>query len=129
METMIFQLIDEGKIKLTTTLDTFFLNLPNAKKITINNLLNHRSGLHNITEHPDYLNWMTQPKTHVEMLEIISKDTIDFQPNEKMSSTNTNYIVLGYIVEKISDQPYSKELDKRITSKIGLANTYFGKGP
>jgi CubicO group peptidase (beta-lactamase class C family) len=125
--TMIFQMIDEGKIKLTSTLDTFFPNLPNAKKITISNLLNHRSGLHNITEHPDYTTWMTQPKTHAEMLTIISKDTVDFQPNEKTSYSNTNYVVLGYIVEKISKQPYSKELNERITSKIGLSNTYFGR--
>jgi CubicO group peptidase (beta-lactamase class C family) len=124
--TMIFQLIDEGKIKLNTTLDTFFPHLPNAKKITIGNLLNHRSGLHNITEHPDYMTWMTQPKTQAEMLAIISKDTVDFQPDEKTYYSNTNYIVLGYIIEKISNRAYSEELNKRITSKIELSDTYFG---
>jgi D-alanyl-D-alanine carboxypeptidase len=124
--TMIFQLIDEGKINLNTTLDTFFPDLPNAKKITIGNLLNHRSGLHNITEHPDYVTWMTQPKTQDEMLAIISQDAVDFQPNEKTYYSNTNYIVLGYIIEKISKKPYSAELKKRITSKIGLSSTYFG---
>jgi D-alanyl-D-alanine carboxypeptidase len=124
--TMIFQMIDEGKIKLTTSLGTYFPELPNAKKITIANLLNHRSGLHNITEHPDYVIWMTQPKTQAEMLAIIAQDTADFQPNEKTSYSNTNYIVLGYIIEKISDQSYSEALKKRITSKIGLSNTYFG---
>jgi CubicO group peptidase (beta-lactamase class C family) len=124
--TMIFQMIDEGRIKLNTTLNTFFPGLPNAKKITIGNLLNHRSGLHNITEHPDYVTWMTQPKTQAEMLAIISNDTVDFQPNEKTYYSNTNYIVLGYIIEKISNKPYSAELKKRITSKIGLSNTYFG---
>jgi CubicO group peptidase (beta-lactamase class C family) len=124
--TMIFQMIDEGKIKLSTTLDTFFPDLPNSKKITIGNLLNHRSGLHNITEHPDFMTWMTHPKTQAEMLAIISQDTVDFQPNEKTYYSNTNYIVLGYIIEKISNQSYSEELKKRITSKIGLSNTYFG---
>ena len=124
--TMIFQLIDEGKIRLNTTLDTFFPDLPNAKNISIGNLLNHRSGLHNITEHPDYMTWMTQPKTQAEMLAIISHDTVDFQPNEKTYYSNTNYIILGYVIEKISNKPYSEELNKRITSKIGLSNTYFG---
>ena len=124
--TMIFQLIEEGKIKLTTTLDTYFPNIPNANKITISNLLNHRSGIHNLTDNPDYTTWMTQPKTHDEILSIISKSKIDFQPNEKASYSNSNYIILGYIIEKISKQPYSKNLNERITSKIGLSNTYCG---
>jgi CubicO group peptidase (beta-lactamase class C family) len=124
--TMIFQLIEEGKIKLTTTLDTYFPNIPNANKITISNLLNHRSGIHNLTDNPDYTTWMTQPKTHDEILSIISKSKVDFQPNEKASYSNSNYIILGYIIEKISKQPYSKNLNERITSKIGLSNTYCG---
>ena len=101
---IIFQLIEEEKIKLTSTLDTYFPNLPNAKKITISNLLNHRSGLHNFTDDPDYMTWMTQPKTHDEMLAIISKNKVDFPPNEKASYSNSNYVVLGYIIEKISSR-------------------------
>jgi CubicO group peptidase (beta-lactamase class C family) len=124
--TMVFQLIEEGKIKLTTTLDTYFPNIPNAGKITISNLLNHRSGLHNFTDDPDYTTWMKQPKSQHEMLSIISKCKIDFQPNEKASYSNSNYVVLGYIIEKIYNQPYSEILKEKITSKIGLSNTYFG---
>ncbi len=124
--TMIFQLIEEGKIKLTTTLDNYFPALPNAKQITISNLLNHRSGLHNFTNDPDYTTWMTRPKTQDEMLAIISKNKVDFQPNEKGMYSNSNYVILGYIIEKITNQPYSKNLKERITSKIGLPNTYFG---
>lgn len=123
---MIFQLVEEGKITLKTTLDTYFPNLPNAKKISISNLLNHRSGLHNFTDDPGYLTWMTQPKTQNEMLAVISCNKVDFQPNEKVSYSNSNYIVLGYIIEMISKKPYSKCLNDRILSKIGLTNTYCG---
>jgi CubicO group peptidase (beta-lactamase class C family) len=124
--TMIFQLIEEEKIKLTTTLDTYFPNIPNAKIITISNLLNHRSGIHNFTSDADYLTYMTQPKTQSEMLAIISKNEVDFQPNEKASYSNANYVLLGFIIEKIDQQPYAKCLSERITSKIGLSNTYIG---
>ena len=124
--TMVFQLIEDGKLSLTTTIDKYFPQLPNANKITISNLLNHRSGLHNFTDDPDYLTWMTQPKTQDEMLAIISKGGIDFQPNEKFSYSNSNYVVLGYIIEKVSKQSYSKYLSNKITSKIGLSNTYVG---
>src|SRR5665647_795767 len=66
--TMIFQLVEEGKLKLSATLDTYFSKLPNANKITIANLLNHHSGLHNFTNDPEYSGYMTQPKTQDEML-------------------------------------------------------------
>ena len=124
--TMIFQLIEEGKLKLTTTLDTFFPDLPNAGTITISNLLNHRSGLHNFTNDPEYLQWMTQQKTRDEMLAILSKNAADFQPNEKAAYSNTNFVLLGYIIETIDKQPYAKSLEKRIASAIGLSNTYAG---
>jgi len=124
--TMIFQLIEDGKLTLATTVDKYFPQLPNAEKITISNLLNHRSGLHNFTDDPEYLNWMTQPKTHDDMLAIISKSAVDFQPNEKFSYSNSNYVVLGYIIEKVSKQSYAKYLSNGITSKIGLSNTYMG---
>jgi len=124
--TMIFQLIEEGKLNLTTTLDKYFPKLPNANKITISNLLNHRSGLHDFTDDSNYATWMTQPKTQDEILALISKHNVDFQPNEKASYSNSNYVILGYILEKVSKQSYIKNLNERITSKIGLSNTYVG---
>src|SRR5689334_5990981 len=96
--TMIFQLIEGGKLSLATTLDKYFPQLPNASKITISNLLNHRSGLHNFTDDPEYKTWETHPKTHDDMLAIIAKGGVDFQPNEKFSYSNSNYVVLGYII-------------------------------
>jgi D-alanyl-D-alanine carboxypeptidase len=125
--TMIFQLIEEGKLTLTTPLDTYFPDIPNARIITIGNLLNHRSGIHNFTDDPGYAVWMTQSKTHDEMLGIISKNKPDFEPNKKASYSNSNYVLLGYIVEKISQRSYSDNLSGRITSKIGLSNTYYGR--
>lgn len=124
--TMIFQLIEEGKLQLTTTLDTYFPQLPNAKLITISNLLNHRSGLHSFTSDSGFLVWMTLPKTHEDILSVITKHTVDFQPNEKYQYSNSNYVVLGYILEKIYKKPYPEILKEQICSRIGLTNTYCG---
>ncbi|MGI8670878.1 MAG: serine hydrolase domain-containing protein [Aridibacter sp.] len=124
--TMIFQLIEQGKLKQTDTLDKFFPQIPNAKKITITNLLNHRSGIHNFTDDTDYLKWMTKPKTQAEMLSIIAKNKSDFEPDTKSSYSNSNYVLLGYIIEKVSGKTYRKLLEENITSKIGLKNTYLG---
>ncbi|MEI6816555.1 MAG: serine hydrolase domain-containing protein [Bacteroidota bacterium] len=124
--TIILQLVEEGKTKLTANLDTYFPKLPNANKITIGNLLNHRSGLHDFTSDSAYSTWMTQPKTEDELLSIITKGGADFHPNEKFAYSNPNYIILGYIIEKICKKPYKDILKERVISKIGLVNTYYG---
>jgi D-alanyl-D-alanine carboxypeptidase len=69
---------------------------------------------------------MTQPKTQEEIVSMISKGRIEFEPGKDFSYSNSNYILLGYIIEKISKKSYSANLKDRITSKIGLSNTYYG---
>jgi len=123
---MIFQLIEEKKLSLNTPLSNFFPNIPNAGKITIADLLDHHSGLHNFTNDPDYLTWYTKPKTKKEILNIFEHDKPDFQPAEKGEYSNTNYVLLGYIIEKITHDSYSNELRNRILNKINLKNTYYG---
>ncbi len=125
---MIFQFVEKGKLKLSDTLDKFFPQIPNAKKITIAHMLAHRSGIHDLTDNPDFRTWMMNPKTKDEVLAIIAKGTPDFEPDAKFSSSNSNYVVLGYIVEKLTGKPYQKALKERITSKIGLKDTYLGTG-
>jgi len=124
--TMVFQLIDEKKLTLDTKLATFFPELPNAKTITIDQLLSHRSGLHSITADAAYLGYMTQPKTQAELLAMMSKYQPDFEPGAKFEYSNSNYIVLGYLVEKLGKQPYAQALQKRVVTKASLKDTYYG---
>lgn len=124
--TMIFQLVEEGKLKLTDTLDKFFPNVPNAAKITISELLNHRSGLHNFTDDAEYLSWMTAPKTKDEMLAVIAKSPADFEPDSKAAYSNSNYVLLGYIIEKVTGKSYGDALKEKIAAKAGLSNTFLG---
>ncbi len=124
--TLIFQLIEENKLQLTTTLDRFFPQVPNAGKITIGNLLNHRSGIHNLTSDPAYTSYMTKPKTKSEMVEVMSAFSSDFEPGKKFSYSNSNYILLGYIIEELRKAAYNEVLQKYICSKAGLASTYYG---
>lgn len=124
---MIFQLIDEGRISLDQKLNVFFPELPNAKKITIGNLLSHRSGLHDYTHDTNFPEWMDKPKTHEELLKIISEKGPDFEPGTKADYCNSNYLVLSYIVEKVCKQPYGTALKERVLSRIGLKNTYYGQ--
>jgi CubicO group peptidase (beta-lactamase class C family) len=124
--TMIFQLIEGKKLTLETPLATFFPQLPNASRITIDHLLSHRSGLHNFTSDPAYAGYMTQPQTQAQMLARMAELKPDFEPGSKAVYSNTNYVLLGYIVEKLTRMPYAKALHKRIVRKAGLKNTFYG---
>ena len=124
--TMIFQLIEEGKLKLNDRLAAWYPELPNAQKITIRNMLNHRSGLRNFTADPAYGEYMTLPCAEAELTAIFASQKPDFEPDEKAEYSNTNFVLLGYIIEKITKKPYSEELNERIVSRIGLTDTYYG---
>lgn len=124
--TMIFQLIEEGKLKLNDRLAFWYPELPNAQKITIGDMLDHRSGLHNFTADTAYWQYATQPCAEAELTAIFAKQKPDFEPDEKAEYSNTNFVLLGYIIEKITKKAYSEELKERIVSKIGLTDTYYG---
>ncbi|PLK45830.1 serine hydrolase [Emticicia sp. TH156] len=123
---MVFQLIEEKKLSLTDKLSHFYGDVPDAENITISHLLNHRSGLHSYTEDTDYSTWMSSAQSHAQMLAIIRKLKPDFAPGTKAAYSNTNYLLLSYIIEQIDQKPYSEALKQRITLKTGLKDTYFG---
>jgi len=122
---MIFQLVEEGKLKLTDTLDKFFPQIPNAAKITIGQILSHRSGIHNLEADGS---WGMQPRTKDEVVARIAQGQPDFEPDARHLYSNAGYVLLGYIVEKVGGKPYQEALKERITSKIGLKDTYLGAG-
>jgi D-alanyl-D-alanine carboxypeptidase len=123
--TMILQLVEEGKLKLTDTLDKFFPQIPNSRKITIVQILAHRSGIPNVRRERDAQKKVsTIPMGKDEMLALIVKATPDFEPDTKQSYSNSGYFLLGLILEKITDKSYAEALEERITSKIGLKGTY-----
>lgn len=125
--TMIMQLVDEGNLSLSTTLDKFYPQVTNSEKITVEQLLSHRSGIHSFTDDPEYPKWLMHPKTHEELLTLIYSYKPDFESNAKYSYSNSNYVLLSYIIEKLDNRSYDKSLNKRIVNKLGLKNTYYGK--
>ena len=125
---LILKAVEQKKLNTNQTIDKWFPTIKNAKKITVNHLLSHRSGIHNFTDDKDYLTWNTQPKTEKEMIEIIAKGGSDFNPDSKAEYSNSNFVLLTYILEKTFTKSYSHLLQEFIVKPIGLKNTYvFGK--
>lgn len=124
-----YQLIDEKKLSLKQTLSTYFPDLPNAYRITIAELLGHRSGLANFTNNTNYDEWKDQPKTHEQLLLMIKNQKPDFEPNAKADYNNSNYLLLSYILEKIYHKPYKAIVNERIIKRLNLSHTYYGLNP
>ncbi|HEV7782981.1 MAG TPA: serine hydrolase domain-containing protein [Chitinophagaceae bacterium] len=122
--TMIFQLIDEGKISLKKHLDEYFPQIPNANKITIEMLLKHRSGLYDYVNGPTDPEWIKKPQSRETILEAIIKGPPNFLPDKKAAYNNTGFYLLACIIEKITGQSYNENLQKRICSKLQMNNTY-----
>jgi CubicO group peptidase (beta-lactamase class C family) len=125
---LVLKAVEEKKIDLDQTIDKWFPTIANSQKITVRHLLSHRSGIHDFTHDDDYLDWCTQPKTENEMLAIIEKGGSDFEPDSKSDYSNSNYVLLTYMLEKTFSKPYSDLLQEYIVKPIGLTDTYiFGK--
>ncbi|MUP47363.1 class A beta-lactamase-related serine hydrolase [Gramella sp. BOM4] len=123
---MIFKMVENGKLELSTKLSQFFPDLPNAEKIDMENLLNHTSGLFNFTSSDDYTSYMTEEKSREEMLDLIKRNGAIFEPGEKNEYSNTNYILLTYILEDLSGKSYSSLLQEMIVAPLNLRDTEFG---
>jgi len=126
---LIFKAIESGDLALDQTLDRFFPQIPNAKKITIAQMLLHRSGIHDYLNNPDFLKRKRQPKTREQMVAIIGKYRSDFTPGSKHAYSNSNYVLLSYILEMLYNQPYADILEQEIVEPLGLDNTSFGAKP
>ncbi|MEN9638833.1 MAG: hypothetical protein RLZZ262_701, partial [Bacteroidota bacterium] len=121
---LIMKAVELKKISLDIAIDKWFPSLPYAKSTTVRHLLQHRSGIHNFTNDDDYLNWNTQPKSEKEMIDLIAKAGNDFEPDSKAEYSNSNYVLLTFILEKEFSKSYAELLQEHIVKPTGLTNTY-----
>jgi CubicO group peptidase (beta-lactamase class C family) len=126
---IVLQLVEETKLKLDDTLDKFFPQIANAQKITLRQILGHRSGVHDSLIDPKMRSGDREKAvTKEELLAIVAKGAPDFEPDTQLRYSNSGYFLLGLIIEKVTGKPYEDALAKRITSKLGLKDTYTAIG-
>lgn len=123
---IVMNLIEDGKLSLGTKLSEYYPKVENSEKITIKQLLKHRSGIKNFTADEDYYKWMEDPITKKNLVNKISEYDSVFEPDSKAEYSNSNYILLTFIAEDASGKSYSKLLDDYILSVCDLQNTYYG---
>lgn len=126
--TMVMQLVEGASITLDSKLAEFYPDLPNALDITYRDLLRHRSGLSNYTGAADFETWRIAPATHARLLGAIAAPGARFAPGERVERSHSNYLLLGYVLEKIYERTPEEILQRQITARLGLARTYYSGG-
>lgn len=123
---MVFQMVEQGKLSLDDHLSKFYPSVPLASEITIDQMLQHSSGIHSFTSDPEYLDYMETEQSHKEMMARIYSSKPDFKPGERNGYSNSNYVLLGYILEKASGMSYGELLENSIAKPLKLKSTYYG---
>lgn len=123
--TLIMQAVEMNKISLDDKIKQFFPRIQNADKISIRHLLNHRSGINSFTDR-NFLSWYTQPISQSALFDTIINKGVDFEPNAKHVYSNSNYVLLTFILENVFQQSYAELIEQRITGPLGLVGTSYG---
>ncbi|MEQ8413450.1 MAG: serine hydrolase domain-containing protein [Imperialibacter sp.] len=120
------KLVKDGRLSLDKTLAEYFPALAgrieNSDKITLRHMLQHRSGIPNFVDHPDY--WKNPPKNKEETLGYALDLPADFEPGEDYGYSNTNYMLISDLIEKVVGYSHQQYIKEEILIPLGLKNTF-----
>ena len=130
---VIMQLVQEGKITLDEPIETYLPGLLkgegiDATKITVRQLLQHTSGLPEYTDQiglEDIFQVRDIYYSPRDLIDIALTHPAAFEPGSQFKYTNTNYIVLSLLAEKVTHRPLAEQITQRITEPLGLTHTYY----
>ncbi|HXH34477.1 MAG TPA: serine hydrolase domain-containing protein [Plantibacter sp.] len=130
--TLVLQLVEEGKVALDAPVDTYLPGLItgdgiDGTRITVRQLLQHTAGL------PEYADQIAADAFGAQELYISPHDMLDvalakpavFAPGQRWEYSNTNYLVLGLLIEGVTDRALAQQIDERIVHPLDLEHTYF----
>lgn len=123
---LIMQLVAEGKLDLQATVSKYLPDYSkvNGDKITIHQLLTHTSGTPNYTSFSTFFKDMSRnPYTPTEMLKLFADLPLEFTPGSRFAYSNSGYILLGAIIEKVSGKTYEEMLQEKIFDPLNMKDT------
>ncbi len=120
----ILLLEERGKLKIDDPVKKYMPDAPAAwDKVTIFNLLTHTSGIPSFTGFPDYASTEAIATTPEKLVARFRDKPLEFQPGEKWNYSNSGYVLLGYLIEKISGQSYSQFVQDNIFTPLGMKDS------
>jgi len=124
--TVILYLQEHNKLKLTDKVSKYFPQYKYGGKITIKNLLTHTSGIIEYSEQDGFFQELAyKPYTQHDFWKFISDKSLYFEPDAEYSYSNSNYFILGYIIEKVTGKPYEQNVREIIFNKAGMTHSGF----
>jgi CubicO group peptidase (beta-lactamase class C family) len=115
---------ERGKLKVDDPVKKYLPDAPPAwDKVTIFNLLTHTSGIPSFTGFPDYASTEAIPTTPEKLVTRFRDKPLEFEPGEKWNYSNSGYVLLGYLIEKISGQAYKTFVQENIFNPLGMKDT------
>ena len=124
---LVLTLVDDGLVALDISASVYVPRLSLPEEITVRHLLNQRSGLTDYTQAAIYGNTddgNSTAWTPDELYRMIEDESMTFPSGSRFKYSNTNYMILGHLVEEVTGQPYHEVLRERILDPIGLDATY-----
>lgn len=123
----IVKLVGQERMSLEDTLADYFPELieriEHADRITVRMMLSHRSGIPNLTDHPDYP-WADPPAGSRAALDYALDLPAVFEPDQGYRYSNTNYLLLSEIIDHVAGYSHHQYIKEEILTPLGLSNTY-----
>ena len=119
VSTAIMQLQEQGKLNIHDTISKYIPNFPNGNVITLYQLLTHTSGIAQQSE-------PNQKISHEDLLAKIEKLHLKFQPGSSWFYSDSNYVILAYILEKVTHQTLDSYIQNHIFTTVGMEHTGYG---
>ena len=120
------KLVSDKRLSLDKTLAEYFPELvgriEHADQITLRMMVRHRSGIPNLTDTPHF--WSDPPKSSKEALELVLDLPADFQPDKKYKYSNTNYLLISKLIEKVMGYSKYQYIKEEVLTPLGLKNTF-----
>lgn len=123
----ILQLVEKGRLGLDDDITKFLPDYPtNGYHISIANLLSHTSGIKDMTEiaglSSDIRRRQNSP---ADLIKLFKDQPMEFPPGTRYQYSNSNYVLLGYIIEKLSGESYEKYINEHIFAPLGMSHSYY----
>lgn len=123
----ILMLLEEGKLSLDDEITKYIPDYPTQNtKITIHHLLTHTSGIKSYTSMDSLREFARKDISPTELIDAFKNEPMDFKPGEQYRYNNSGYVLLGYIIEKITGKSYEEFIQKRIFDKLKMKNSQYG---
>lgn len=122
---LIVQLFAENRLKLDVPISTYLPDYPkeSGDYITIHHLLTHTSGIPNYTSFPNYRDVMLRHNNQEELVSLFADSALEFTPGKRFEYSNSGYVLLGAIIEKVAEKPYEQVLYDKILAPLEMKNT------